>query len=87
MKEVFHTSDQAATEFTQRDHSTTRSIWFAQTYILRKDLRLFCGVCYQWHVMCVALRWPVTPQAKLKIINQKIKPLTSPVATGKLCWA
>jgi len=64
MREVFHTSHKAAIEFTQRDHCTTRPTWFAQTYILRKDLRLlFVGICYQWHVMFVALRWPVTQQS------------------------
>ena len=30
---------------------------------------------------------PLHPKAELKIINQKLKPLTSPVATGKFCWA
>jgi len=58
MRAVFHTKQQL--ELTWQNHSTTT--WFAEIYILRKDSRLlFVRICYQWHVMGIALRWPVTP--------------------------
>ena len=38
------------------NHCSTAT-WFAQTYILRKDLHvLFVGICHQPHVTHIALR-------------------------------
>jgi len=54
-------SHQAAINFTRQEQPATTC--FAQTYILHKYSRLlFAGICHQWHVMGIALRWLVTPQ-------------------------